>query len=84
MIIIHFLAKKIDVKIKQKNLVDKSAIAGLKTNDDVDRKKATATFDSSYSRGKSHFEDDGTQNYLVFQTMYKYFEKIDNIDHISS
>ena len=39
MIIIHFLAKKIDVKIQQKNLVDKSAIAGLKNNDDVDKKK---------------------------------------------
>ena len=39
LIIIHFLTKKIDVKIKQKNLVDKSAIAGLKNNDDVDKKK---------------------------------------------
>ena len=25
------------------------------------------TFDSSYVTGKSHFEEDGTQNYLVFQ-----------------
>ena len=24
------------------------------------------TFDSSYFIGKSHFEDDGTQNYLAF------------------
>ena len=24
------------------------------------------TFDSSYFIGKSHFEEDGTQNYLVF------------------
>ena len=24
-------------------------------------------FDSSYLVGKSHFEEDGTQNYLVFQ-----------------
>ena len=39
-------------------------------------------FDSSY-RGKSHFEDDGTQNYLVFQPMYKYFKKIGNTDYIS-
>ena len=28
------------------------------------------TFDSSYFIGKSHFEEDGTQNYLVFQPMY--------------
>ena len=25
---------------------------------------------------KSHFEEDGTQNYLVFQTMYIYFKPI--------
>ena len=29
--------------------------------------KKLKTFDSGYFRGKSHFEDDGTQNYLVFQ-----------------
>ena len=34
------------------------------------------TFDSSYFIGKSHFEEDGTQNYLVFQPMYRYFEWI--------
>ena len=28
-------------------------------------------FDSIYFRGKSHFEDDGTQNYFVFQPMYR-------------
>ena len=26
-------------------------------------------FDSSYFIGKSHFEEDGTQNYLVFQAI---------------
>ena len=34
------------------------------------------TFDSGYFIGKSHFEEDGTQNYLVFQPMYRYFEWI--------
>ena len=29
-----------------------------------------------------HFEDDGTQNYLVFQPIYRYFKKIANTDHI--
>ena len=29
---------------------------------------------SSYFVGKSHFEKDGTQNYLVFQLMYIYFK----------
>ena len=30
------------------------------------------TFDSSYFIGKSHFEEDGTQNYLVFQPLFRY------------
>ena len=38
--------------------------------------KKLKTFDSSYFIGKSHFEEDGTQNYLVFQPMYRYFEWI--------
>ena len=32
------------------------------------------TFNLSYFIGKSHFEEDGTQNYSVFQPMYKYFK----------
>ena len=35
--------------------------------------KKLETFNSIYFRGKGHFEDDGTQNYLVFQPMYRYF-----------
>ena len=37
--------------------------------------KKLKTFDSSYFIGKSHFEEDGTQNYLVFQPMYRYFKR---------
>ena len=33
-------------------------------------------FDAAYFRGKSHFEEDGTQNYLVFQPIYRYFRRI--------
>ena len=32
------------------------------------------TFDSGYFRGKNHFEEDGKQNYLVFQPMYRILE----------
>ena len=39
-------------------------------------------FDSSYFCGKSHFEDDETQNYLVFQPMYRYFNKVGKSDHV--
>ena len=42
------------------------------------------TSDSSYFIGKSHFEEDGTQNYLVFQPINKYFKVITNTDYISS
>ena len=42
------------------------------------------TFDFSYFVGKSHFGEDGTQNYLAFQPMYRCFEMITNTDYISS
>ena len=42
------------------------------------------TFDSGYFIGKSHFEEDGTQNYLVFQPLKKYFKVITNTVYVSS
>ena len=45
--------------------------------------KKLKTFDSGYFRGKNHFEEDGTQNYLVFQAMYQYFKLIPNKKDIS-
>ena len=45
--------------------------------------KKLQTFDSSYFRGKNYFEEDGTQNYLAFQPMNKYFKKISNTNQIS-
>ena len=41
--------------------------------------KKLETFDSSYLSGKSHFEEDGTQNYLVFQPMYRYFKRVSGV-----
>ena len=41
------------------------------------------TFDWSYFIGKSHFEEDGTQTYLVFQQINKYFKVITNTDYAS-
>ena len=38
--------------------------------------KKLEKFDSSYFKGRSHFGEDGTQNYLVFQSIYIYFRKI--------
>ena len=57
---------------KTKNLLVENELNKLKT------------FDSSYFIGKSHFEEDGTQNYLVFQPINKYFKVITNTDYVSS
>ena len=37
--------------------------------------KKIKTFNSSYFIGKSQFEENDTQNYLVFQPMYRYFKR---------
>ena len=36
--------------------------------------KKLNTFDLRYFRGKNYFEEDGTQNWFVFQSMVKYLE----------
>ena len=38
--------------------------------------KKLKKFDTSCFIGKSHFEEDGTQNCLVFQPVYRYFKQI--------
>ena len=40
-------------------------------------------FDSSCFCGNSQFKDNNNQNYLVFQPIFKYFNKINSSDHIS-
>ena len=57
---------------KTKNLLVENELNKLKT------------FDSSYFIGKSHFEEDGTQNYLVFQPINKYFKLNTNTLYILS
>ena len=42
------------------------------------------TFDLSHFIGKSHFEEDNTQNYLVFQLINRFFKLIANTLYISS
>ena len=47
--------------------------------------KKLQTFDSICFCGKSHFENDGTRNYLVLKTPYRYFKRVSNTkNHISS
>ena len=52
---------------KKKHLLVKNKLEKLKT------------FDLSYFKGKGHFEEDGTQTYLVFQRMYRYFKRISDV-----
>ena len=46
--------------------------------------KKLKTFDPSYFIGKSHFEEDAAQNYLVLQPMSKYIKVVANTDYVSS
>ena len=59
---------------KSKNLLVENELNKLKT------------FDSSYFIGKSHFEEDGTQNYLVIRPIIRCLKvnRITNTDYISS
>ena len=61
-----------DSKLAQANVITKinfdAKIIELENNI-----KKLQTFDSSYFKGKSHFEEDGAQNYLIFQPIIKYF-----------
>ena len=46
--------------------------------------KNLKAFGLSFFIGKSHFEEDGTQNYLVFHPLNKYFKIITNTKYICS
>ena len=78
-----------NVRLSQANLVAKtnfdntvsslnSKIAENKTKNGSVEFKKLKTFDLSCFIGKSRFEEDGTQNYLVFQSLNKYFILITN------
>ena len=61
-----------------------SKIAASKTkNESIENEiKKLKTLDLSYFIGKSHFEEDGAQNYLVFQPLNKYFKLIASTDYV--
>ena len=65
------LAKKVTAN-ETKNLLVENELKKLKT------------FDLGYFSNKSHFEEDGTENYLVFQPIQKHFKLISNTQYISS
>ena len=86
-----------NTRLSQANLVTKtnfdntvstlnSKIVKNKTkNDSIENElKKLKTLHLGYFIGKIHFEEDGTQNYLVFQPINKYFKVIGNTLPISS
>ena len=73
-----------DAKLSSRNRkITKNKTDHLILKNELNKLKA---FDSSYFIGKSHFEEDGVQNYLVFQPLNKYFKVITNANtkYISS
>ena len=80
------LIAKTDFDAKLSNLSRKitpNKIKHLLVQNELNKLK---TFDSSYFIGKSYFEEDGVQNYLVFQPIIRYFKvnTITNTDYVSS
>ena len=60
----------ITISDREKKLTDHKHDKHLVTENELKKLK---TFDLGYFIGKSHFDEDGTQNYLVFQSMLGYF-----------
>ena len=84
----RFTGQILDAKIKERGLVDKSAVAGFIDNADLNKKVVTIVtkaelksrarqnskaFDSSYFSGKRHFGDDGTQQLFTVSANLKVF-----------
>ena len=62
-----------DSKLAQANVITKRNF-DVKITEVENNIKKLKTFDSSYSMGKNYFDENGTQNYLVFQAIFRYFE----------
>ena len=65
----EMLQRKTDFDNKVSSLDSKIAANKTKNGFIENELKKRKTFDYSYFIGKSHSEEDGTQNYLVFQPL---------------
>ena len=71
-----------DAKFSSRNRkITANKAKNLLVENDLNKLK---TYDLRYFIGKSHFEEDGTQSYLVFQPINRYFKVIANTDYFSS
>ena len=73
------LIRKPDFGFKSKGISDRVTKNKTKCLLVENELKKLQKFDAAYFRGKSHFEEDGTQDYLVFQPMYRYFKRIPGV-----
>ena len=78
------LMTKTDFDAKLSSLSQKITASKTKNLLVENELKKLKAFNLVYFSGKSHFEEDGTDNYLVFQPIQKYFELISNTQYISS
>ena len=69
-----------DSKLAQENVIAKRNF-DAKIIEHENNIKKLQTFDSSYFNGKNYFDEDGTQNYLVFLLISRYFSLMKNISH---
>ena len=71
-----------DAKLSSLNrIIDSNKTKNLLIENELNKLKV---FDLSCFPGKSHFGEDGTHNYLVFQPMYRYFRLMTNRSNIFS
>ena len=87
----HFTARSLKANLVTKTVFDNKLIS-LNKNFNWNKTKhillgnelkKLKTLDSIYFRGKWYIENDGTQNYLVFQLVWWCFEKVSsNNNHI--
>ena len=68
------LIKKTDFDAKMSSLNRKNTSNKSKHLLVENESKKLKIFDQTYFIGKSYFKEDGPQNYLVFQPMYRYFK----------
>ena len=64
-----------DSKLAQANIITKRNF-DAKIIEFENNTKKLQTFDLSYFKGKSYFEEDGAQNYLIFQPIMRYLTKL--------
>ena len=68
----------ISVKVKIKKLTQRKQ----KNYSLKNELKKLQPFDSICFRGKSHFEKDVTQSYLVFHPIYRYFKRVSGVERL--